>query len=179
MWLFFLLKSRWWKENRRPPKTGTPRGDAAVSEQQSAELEETLRPQRSVGFVLISTIFVQVDARPAHWVAVGKKLDKTIKKKPASPHTHTMADSWWRSRISFHDNNKKSNLGVCPAQGEQTGVVVVAGKLREWLNIFSCGHGFLYTPTVQVGVSRHNVCMNNYTFKWIRVKKNKKVKGDR
>lgn len=67
--------------------------DAAVSEQQSAELEETLRPQRSVGFVLISTIFVQVDARPAHWVAVGKKLDKTIKKKPASPHTHTMADS--------------------------------------------------------------------------------------
>lgn len=89
MWLFFLLKSRWWKENRRPPKTGTPRGDAAVSEQQSAELEETLRPQRSVGFVLISTIFVQVDARPAHWVAVGKKLDTTIKKKPASPHTHT------------------------------------------------------------------------------------------
>lgn len=60
-----------------------------MSEQQSAELEETLRPQRSVGFVLISTIFVQVDARPAHWVAVGKKLDTTIKKKPASPHTHT------------------------------------------------------------------------------------------
>lgn len=47
------------------------------------------------------------------------------------------------------------------------------------MNIFSCGNGFLYTPTVQVGVSRHNVCMNNYTFKWIRVKKNKKVKGDR
>lgn len=117
MWLFFLLKSRWWKENRRPPKTGTPRGDAAVSEQQSAELEETLRPQRSVGFVLISTIFVQVDARPAHWVAVGRKLDTTIKKKPASPHTHTMADSWWRSRISFHDNNKESKSVCLPCTG--------------------------------------------------------------
>lgn len=151
-----------------------------MSEQQSAELEETLRPQRSVGFVLISTIFVQVDARPAHWVAVGKKLDTTIKKKPASPHTHTQ----WLTHDGAHGYHftttiKSLNLCVCPAQGEQTGVVVVAGKLRELLNIFSCGHGFLYTPTVQVGVSRHNVCMNNYTFKWIRVKKNKKVKGDR
>lgn len=172
MWLFFLLKSRWWKENRRPPKTGTPRGDAAVSEQQSAELEETLRPQRSVGFVLISTIFVQVDARPAHWVAVGKKLDTTIKKKPASPHTHTMADSWWRSRISFHDNNKESKSVCLPCTG-RTNWGCCRCREAAW------GHGFLYTPTVQVGVSRRNVCMNNYTFKGIRVKKNKKVKGDR
>lgn len=103
-----------------------------MSEQQSAELEETLRPQRSVGFVLISTIFVQVDARPAHWVAVGRKLDTTIKKKPASPHTHTQ----WLTHDGAHGYHftttiKSLNLGVCPAQGEQTGVVVVAGKLRE------------------------------------------------
>lgn len=118
MWLFFLLKSRWWKENRRPPKTGTPRGDAAVSEQQSAELEETLRPQRSVGFVLISTIFVQVDARPAHWVAVGKKLDTTIKKKPASPHTHTH-NGWLMMALTdiISRQQQKVQSGCLPCAG--------------------------------------------------------------
>lgn len=91
-------------------------------------------------------------------------------KEETCESTHTQ----WLTHDGAHGYHftttiKSLNLGVCPAQGEQTGVVVVAGKLREWLNIFSCGHGFLYTPTVQVGVSRHNVCMNNYTFKGIRV----------
>lgn len=168
MWLFFLLKSRWWKENRRPPKTGTPRGDAAVSEQQSAELEETLRPQRSVGFVLISTIFVQVDARPAHWVAVGKKLDTTIKKKPASPHTHTH-NGWLMMALTdiISRQQQKVQSGCLPCAG-RTNWGCCRCREAAW------GHGFLYTPTVQVGVSRHNVCINNYTFKWIRVKKTKR-----